>query len=70
MIVYRTAGILARQGNKQEALRVIGKFHPAFRGPNFPVEMPARLKALELAGKLATELGYPDAKSAIEALLG
>jgi hypothetical protein len=70
VIVYRTAGIFARQGNKQEALRAIGKFHPAFRGPRIPMESPAREKSLELAGKLAAELGYPDAKSAIDALLG
>ncbi|MBN2149977.1 MAG: SIR2 family protein [Candidatus Lokiarchaeota archaeon] len=68
--VYRTASILAGQGNKQEALRVIGKFHPAFRGPKIPFEMPARVKALDLAGKIATELGYPDAKTAIDAIMG
>ncbi len=68
--VYRAAGILAGQGNKQEALRVIGKYHPAFRGSKIPLEMPARTKALELASKIATELGYQDAKSAIDAVLG
>jgi hypothetical protein len=70
VIVYRAAGILAGQGNKQVALRVIGKYHPAFRGPKIPLELPARGKSLELASKIATELGDPDAKSAIDALLG
>jgi len=32
--------------------------------------MPARAKALDLARKIAAELGYPDAKTAIDALLG
>nr|MDO8113097.1 SIR2 family protein [Candidatus Sigynarchaeota archaeon] len=69
VIVYRTAMLLSNLGNKEEALRVIGKFHAAFRGPNYPIALPARDRGLELAETLAKNLGYSGAKAAVEALL-
>ena len=69
VVTYRTAMLVAEQGNKEEALRIIDKYHIAFHGSNYPVELPARRLGLEFANSIAKDLGYPDAKTAIDAII-
>jgi hypothetical protein len=69
-IVYRSALILRRKGNIQGALETIGRYHPTFRGNASTVVLPSRKMAESLAEELAKELGYSNAKIAIDLLLG
>jgi hypothetical protein len=69
-IVYRTAVLLYEKGEKKKALEIIGLYHPSFRGNAGVVVLPGRKMAQELAEKIARELGYKDAHTAIESILG
>ena len=68
--IYQSASLLAEKGQKEEALKVIGKYHSDFRGNLPPYCPPAREMAKQLAEKLASDLGFPDAKTAMFKLLG
>ncbi|HME55261.1 MAG TPA: SIR2 family protein [Candidatus Lokiarchaeia archaeon] len=68
-VLYRAAVLHAEAGDPRKALELLGRFHPDFHGNATVVIMPARKHALDLAQKLAAELGYPDANTAIEAIL-
>lgn len=67
--IYQAAQLTAKKGNKEEALRIIGKNHSDFRGNLPPYAPPARNLCKDYAEKLASELKYPNAKAAIEVLL-
>ncbi|MFX0071550.1 MAG: SIR2 family protein [Candidatus Hermodarchaeota archaeon] len=68
-IIYRYTLLLNEKRKKKEALRVLGEFHPNFRGNASTVVLPARKKALELAEQVAKELGYPSALIGVNDLL-
>ena len=67
--IYQSALLSAEKGEKEEMLRIIGKFHSDFRGNLPPYCPPARDACRQLAKRIALELGYSDASSAVEALL-
>ncbi len=67
--IYRTAYLLREKNEPQEALKIIGKYHPAFRGNASTLHMPARELTLSLANELAIDLGYENAQSALNKLL-
>ncbi|MBN1802643.1 MAG: SIR2 family protein [Candidatus Lokiarchaeota archaeon] len=67
--IYRTALLLKERKDPQEALKIIGKFHPSYRGNASVLHMPARELAVSLARDLAVQQGYEDVKSALESIL-
>jgi hypothetical protein len=69
-IINRSAVLLNEKGEKRKALEIIGLYHPSFRGNASVLNLPAKKKAEELAEKISRELGYNDAHSAVDILLG
>jgi tetratricopeptide (TPR) repeat protein len=69
-IVYRAAILLKEKGDKRKALEILGSYHPAFRGNASSVVCISRKKGEELAEELARELGYADAQTAVNSILG
>ncbi|QEE16380.1 SIR2 family protein [Promethearchaeum syntrophicum] len=69
VILYHTAKLTAKNGDKQVALKMIGKLHPNYLGNEPPFKTPARDMSLQLAQNLAQELGYSTVESALQALL-
>ena len=68
-IVYRSALILSDKGDKKAALETIGKYHPSFRGNASTVVLASRKMAENLAEELSRDLGYSNAKEAVESIL-
>ena len=69
VILYHTAKLTTKFGDKQNALKMIGKLHPNYLGNEPPFKTPARDMSLQLAQNLAQELGYPSVDSALQTLL-
>ncbi|MFX0090625.1 MAG: hypothetical protein ACFFBD_02590 [Candidatus Hodarchaeota archaeon] len=69
VIIYRAALLTAWAGDKKKALEILGLYHPDFYGNRGIVNMPARKLASDLAQKLAEELGYSNAQTAVEEIL-
>ena len=70
-LIYRTALLLNEQCKKDQALKIIGKYHSEFHGLEHPsgTISKARKMCLELSNQLSSELGYHDTQSAINSLL-
>ena len=69
-IVYRTAILLNKKGEKRKALEILGTYHPAFRGNASSVVLISRKKGEDLAEELARDLGFSDAQTAVNSILG
>jgi len=69
VIVYHTAKLMAKSGDKQNALKIIGRLHPNYLGNEPPFKTPAREMSVQLAQNLARELGHPSVESALQVLL-
>ncbi len=69
VILYHTAKLTAKFGDKQGALKMIGKLHPNYLGNEPPFKTPARDMSVQLAQNLAQELGYSTVDAALQALL-
>ncbi len=59
-----------KKNTRRKALEIIVKYHPAFRCNASSIHMPAREKTLRIADDLAKELGYNNAISAVNDVLG
>lgn len=66
--IYQTARLTAESGKKEDALQIIGTYHSDFRGNLPPYAPPARVICKNYAEQLASELGYMNAKNAVETL--
>lgn len=64
-IVYKTAFFLSEKGDKNKAMKILGLGFPEFYGNDPPLKTPARGIGLKLAEKIAIELGYSDAHTAM-----
>ncbi|MFX0094387.1 MAG: hypothetical protein ACFFBD_21805, partial [Candidatus Hodarchaeota archaeon] len=73
VIIYRAALLTSESGAEnatQEALKIIGRFHPDFHGKTGYIRMPAIKHCAKLAEDLAHKLEYKNAQAAIKDLIG
>ena len=67
-IIYRAAYLMYssnRENNKREALKIIVKYHPDFKGKFGFVKMASYEHGIKLAEKISKELGFDDVNEAI-----
>jgi tetratricopeptide (TPR) repeat protein len=69
IVIYRTALMNSQRGNIKEAMQIIGRYHPAFHGIEYPVNWPARELTLQLAKQLAPQLGFATPQDAVKFVL-
>ena len=61
---------MKENGEKRRALEILGSYHPAFRGNASSVVLISRKKGEMFAEELARELGFSDAQTAVNSILG
>ncbi|HME52151.1 MAG TPA: SIR2 family protein [Candidatus Lokiarchaeia archaeon] len=69
VIVYRSALLTLENGDKEEALKILGLYHPAFHGKESDLKVNARTYARVLADEIASDMGYTNTEDAIADIL-